>query len=352
MAFKDQYSKGIYKIDKISNQNLDLDTVLETLQFFGHLITKLKIDYSFFDLNEDEMINKCVNKYLSNSLIQIELDYCSDDTLAGLTGPFSKVETAVLRHGYIRSKNINFQSMFPVVWSLDLMQMGEVRSSTLKYHFQNLQHMTVEPLMLWPGANHYRAFNALQKRLALNPQLRHITFAGCNMQVLKIVSETLPNIERIDALHFSSDDYESGDIHLPNLKVFELRMGWRQPSLTRIPLVFRSLEEIVCGRPANLWLDIIVQNKNLKKIEYGELNHEQLQRIADELKNLEEFTSYCEAKTKESAEILVQFMVKAKKLKKATFKNSSVEIRNEILSRLSPEWTIVTENGESTFIRN
>lgn len=343
MAFKDQYSKNIFAIEK-SNKNLDFTTLMEVLQNFGHLITKLKVNYG--GLMQSEKITEQINKHLSNSLIYIELDFCFGFDLMGLKGPFSKIESIHLGYGNIHSNNVNFQTIFPAVRSINLGTMESLYFSTMEHHFPHLFHITLEH---WIGGSDRQGINILRSRLALNSQLRHVSFSKCSWMALKIVNETLQNVERIDAFDFDEEEYNGDDIYLTNLKVFTIKVN-NQQDHSRIPLVFDNLEEISTDRSTDKWFDIIIQNKKLRKITSDEFNDDQLRRIANELTHLEEFTMKFQARNASITNV-VEFIKTAKNLKRAKFLNDNVEIQNEILQELGPDWIIVMEKGNSIFVR-
>lgn len=358
VVFKDYFSKNIFDINGVKldsnyvkrTNSLDFDTLLEVFRYFGHLITKLRVYYNYLNAMQRKTLNEHINEFSSQSLIQFELDHCYDSSLVGLTGPFTKVQTVFLRMGATLSNATNFRTIFPAIQYMNLAKMSSVQPATMEHHFPLMEYLIVERCL---GTSGKKEMDILRRRLALNPQLRRITFSSnSNWQTLKIVSETLPHVEQIDAFGFKDDEYNGDDIHLTNVKVFKFNTIHCQPShIPRIPLVFGNIEEILCNKPIERWFDIIIQNKNLRKITIGELNDKHLQRIATELTILDEFTMEFE-KINQSIINIVQFIETAKNLKRATFLKTDIDARNEILKRVKLEWKIISKDSRIVFIRN
>lgn len=71
----------------------DFKLTVLTLKHFGSVIEKLKINYSFMNLDQLNRINEIINEYCSESLIEVHLDYCEDHVLSALTKPFTKIQS-------------------------------------------------------------------------------------------------------------------------------------------------------------------------------------------------------------------------------------------------------------------
>lgn len=77
------------------------------------------------------------------------------------------------------------------------------------------------------------------------------------------------------------------------MKVFKWKYSFYGEHLNWVPLEFGSLEEIEFNSPelTGYWINVMMQNKKLRKVTaHFVLQRENLQQIADELSNLEEFT--------------------------------------------------------------
>lgn len=59
--------RGVKVFDGIwHNDNNNLDAVLNSLEVFGHLITKLRLNYSDFDNKQRDRLNQYIKNYTTN----------------------------------------------------------------------------------------------------------------------------------------------------------------------------------------------------------------------------------------------------------------------------------------------
>lgn len=260
-----------------SNDTNEFNAMLNALETFGHLITKININYYYFNDDQSETINQHLSKYVANSLIDIEMLNCNDSTLKGLTGPFKKAETVYLSRGRLNS-HINFSVMFPVLRKIDFLHMNYILPACFEYTFFNLNEINMNV--------------PIERTLQLNLQLRSLAVGRFDWQSLRMISETLPQLENFTYHDFDEVVPFEGDyIHLENVKVFKSKSIFSlPPSVKTIPIVFGNLEEIECDEEMyNRWFNVIIQNKKLKKITAGGLMNHQYQKILRELPHLEEF---------------------------------------------------------------
>lgn len=322
-----------------------IDVILKVLKKFGNLITSLKLDYEGLDMNHRSAINKQLSETCGKSLLEIELIHSDENDFVDLLGPFEKMETVQMRYGNLKSNTARFDQIFPSVCQLDLSTMHYVHPGFVEHHFIHLKNLIVE--FIDTGD-----ISTIEKRLQLNPQLQNVSLYQCNWNILKMMSKTMQNLESLELKGFNDfSTYEGDDIHFENLKIFRFRkFSALVKNIPKIPLVFGNLEEIACSKPMHLWLDIILENKNLKIVRTGEINEQQLFQIADELPNLEEFaTGY---NTYDSINKVVRFIEKGKHLKRIAFWQSNFNSRNTIVEQLDNEWRIVEEGGRFVFIKN
>lgn len=342
-------SKQINKAKFKPNYDIpvEFNKLLLTLKMFGHLITKLKINYNYFHGKQSEMVNEHLSKYVADSLLEIELKECNDADLKGLTGSFKNIETVRLRHGRLNSNSTNLSEIFNSVRSLDVRQMFALSPATIEHHYPQLHEMKME-FMLPVDSPH------LERRLQLNTQLRSLYIFGCNWQALRMISDILPDLERFEFTFDDKMEVQGGDIHFENMKVFQMKLIQDLPeSMHRIPIVFGSLEEITSMEMStDQWFDVIIRNKNLKKITAGRFNDQQLHRIAEDLSNLEEFYTEYDIESSGDIDAVVRFIKSGKQLKRATFSNSNEDICGAISERLPPDWMFRRDEENLIFVRD
>lgn len=92
--------------------------LMKAIEMFGHLITKLTLDYVIFDDDKIEAINKQLSKYTARSLVEIDLRHCYERNFFGLSGPFKRARIVCLRDSFMGAKYFfNFREIFPAVRS-------------------------------------------------------------------------------------------------------------------------------------------------------------------------------------------------------------------------------------------
>lgn len=332
------------ELEEKSVNTHEFNSILNSLEMFGHLITKLKLDYSFFDDQQSEIINKHICKYVANTLNRIELIQFTGESLAGLE-PLKNVEIVNLAKGNVSSDGVNFSELFPSVRDLDIACMIRPKYGNFQHHFPHLETIKMEIFIDTDSPE-------FEQRLRLNPQLRKLWLMHYNWQNLKMISKLLPNLEYLELLFMEvSSDYDDGDIHFENLKFLSIHAYAEY--LDRSPIIVSSLEEIKCMASSDRCYDIIMQNKNLKKIKTVKLDGTQLYQIATELPNLEELLMDNKLEIDDVAGV-VRFLQTCKKLKKFLFWNwthDTFDIIATLHERLQ-DWSSFVEGVYLNFVRN
>lgn len=374
-VFDHQLSKEVFNVNgyktidghwtENSKNPFDFNSMLNALEIFGQSIASITIDYGCFDDEQSERVNEYLTKYVVDSLFAIELMNFHDKKLAGLRGPFSKVDFVHLRFGIIDLNDIKLNQIFPGVRSFDLNQMRESYSSCFEHHFPNLIEMETEFVR-----RNNADLTKLRRRLQLNPQLRYLIVNGANWEFLQMISE---HALRLEYLGFDTFDGTSLDqandnvisyiyrffemkqhkfnVHFEHLKGFGISSAEFSHSLQRIPISFGKLERFQCFESTEKWFDIFIQNKHLTKITVGELNDEQLQRITEELTNLQEFYMRYDFQINDVDKV-VQFIGANKELKKVDFSNENVDACDLVLRRLEGCWRCVKDGFFYVFVRD
>lgn len=350
------------------NTRVDFETILYIFNHFGHQINKLNIHF-IPSVNERQlkMLNKCITKYGSISLERIDFNFInftyldvSNHRFAYLEGPFLNVEH-VRFQGRVVWPNLN--EIFPSLRSLDI-EAADVDAQYLMENFPKLEYLKT------PGPQYWRDnlspyFIRIFKS---NPQLKHLKIPRIYYDTLQLLNETLPDLESFEtdnfffAIRFKL--YES--LHFNNMKKFACRdtILWGPSGIDhmrRNPLKFGNLDEIEFDNKdlVDQWFGIVMENKNLRKIIANDaLSDQQLEEIASGLEKLEEFSMDCNGDSNASKK-LVQFMDKAKQLKRISFLNMNKvgSLGSDrclgIAEQISNEWKIVGDNEKNcSFIRD
>ncbi|XP_055306317.1 uncharacterized protein LOC129570651 [Sitodiplosis mosellana] len=309
LVFASQYGKRSMNID-VERKTVDLrgeDTDLLTakilwsfrfklLRCFGHLITELKIVHvrshgpSQKDSKCAAEIDRYVNEYCADSLVEIEFENCNASTLDDLKKPFSKVETLYIIGCELGSKLSELDKWFPKVRRLGFLSANELLSGCnyIAVRFLELQHLSL-----------YLPFdekNSLSKKyfaglLRLNPNLRSLYISGYfDAEYLQSVSKHLLHLECFEICpfgHFSS--IGNDPVHFPNVKKLKLQnlphgigkdtfhfpnvehLLLRNVALEHLPLTFDKLKVF---EPESIAMDhtlanFIRKHKTIIKLNYS-----------------------------------------------------------------------------------
>lgn len=133
------------------------------LQAFGSIITGLWIDASTPYYKE---IEQNIIKY-SKSLAVLEIIGCRKSTLDAMTKPFTKLCILRIEKGYVRGKIGNFNTWFPNLRHLYLIQNKIANPKLIQHHMPALEHLTIE---IGKTKKEFRATN-VERFLHLNPEL-------------------------------------------------------------------------------------------------------------------------------------------------------------------------------------
>lgn len=320
------------------NQMKEFETILSSLKMFGHLITKLKLSYKYFTDEQRETVNQYLNKYITESLIEIELKFFKKCDLFRLAAQLKSVEIVRLSDGNV-SSHMNLSEIFTAVRTLDLTFVYRVPSTSFEFNFPHLEKIHMEYSMETDS-------ETFERRLRLNPQLKHISMWNSGWEGLRLMSKLLPNLENIHLQRIKAEPpFQGDDIHLEHLKVFSSAAYTSfTVDMLQTPIIFGNLEEISCYADSNRCFDMIIQNKNLRKIYSIEFNANEMQRIAGELPNLEEFTADHSIDDDLIIDKVVRFMETNRNLRKATFWDSN-ENNDAVIARLHnwSNWSYTVE---------
>lgn len=369
MVYKAKFSKSPFEIDDYYQctgqvagdecvERLEFDSILDLFQVFGHLISKLVINHMSLREQPEKLraLNEHISKFMSHSLIEIKFSYLFNGCLVGLQEPFAKVECVTFGNtGSIEpvdhSNNMNLSAMFPVVRQISLYGSSPFNNpKMMEQHFPNLESMEFKS-----GMHEKSQPSILERRFQLNPQLRCLSFSKASWNVLEVISKNAPNIEHIQILEFNAaPDMGDNDIILENLKVFSVQNSLGD--VARVPFVFGSLEELsftMYERVMDLWVDVFIQNKQLKKLNTGYLTDDAFERMTDQLPHLEEFTmKFIRLPTNNSIATIHEFLQKANKLKCVTFLQANSDTSKALKTQLTTEWNLTEYHQKLIFTQS
>lgn len=341
-------------------QNPGFQTILDMLKYFGQHITKLNIYFTRIATQaQHEAFNRHVSKYCATSLKEIYFHLCSTSyhILTGLEGPFPNVVKVRFGDSTFRKKT-NFSVMFPALRILDV---GSVilPAEDLQEHFPYLEQLKIPKY----NFNHsVTIYESLKKTLQLNPQLKHLSIVDCQWNILKMINDVQPDLESLEIafLYLSYEDNMTVPVRFNNMKKlngFGVG-GLQEEDIKQISLEFGYLDEMEIGFfHTDYWMDILMKNRKLKKVVSKiALSDEQLNRIADVLVELEEFSMDC-SHDNDADRKVAEFMRRAKLLKTISLPHLNDDLCQTIAEDMHGEWKRVQifklyDKFACSFVRN
>lgn len=326
----------------------NFNLTLAVLKIFGHLISSLLIDYESYNEQQRIEINQFINKNCAETLSSFEIGYCSDNEFASLPGPFINVKSVRLKHGILKTDNVRFDEIFPSVRRLDMGSMLYKNLSGFEYTFAHLEHLEI-------GSFEAVHTSKWAKIFEMNSHIRSVSIYKCNLHFLKFLNEKIKKLESLEISIFDNVfNHDGDDIQLDDLKNFMIVEAEFPNQLRRKPLVMPNLEEFTY--PKNLgfekigkWFDVLIQSKHLKKLAVGECNYEQLMRIANELQELEDITTWYDSDN--LAEDVISFIETGKSLRRVEFKHVGYTTQLVVKQQLGSEWEVTVQNNRYVFLK-
>lgn len=301
-AFKQKYSQKVFKIvDPVRMGFDDIQEVLNVvyveqygeilrlLKYYGHLITKLSIVYSqypqFGGVNMAPII-KYVNTYCNNNLIEFDITINSDymEVFDKMTKPFKQVKKLSIcgKYNKMESSTLSFGELFPALRSLSLNYVQVHDKNNLDFKFPHLKHLYVEI-----GQSDKTRFTEddVEKMIMTNSNIKSLKLGRCDIDMLKIVSELLLDLESLQLVSFINYHHFKDDerIVFKNVKYFSI-VG--EFGVISEYVEFKNLTEFhMTGSPSSSgdWIDFIAKNPHLKILSVRKLHTTgfQLKRLTE-----------------------------------------------------------------------
>lgn len=215
-------------------------TVLKFLHIFGDLIKTLTfVNFSnepVFTTEEESMIAHYIERYCSETLINVELNGAGLYLLTETNEIFEKVTSVQLRHVDGYSDNLNIDRIFPHMEELQIVLKYPLKLNSFLKTYSNLKHLE---LIEWGT---YSTVTLLPDLILLNPHLRSLKLNYLpTTELLYFIDEHLP---QLDSLAITCDldllISDSENLHMKNVKNFTVFIQGR---LRRhIPITFEHLE--------------------------------------------------------------------------------------------------------------
>lgn len=377
-VFRRKYSRKTFKIadvvligfEEIPDVNnviylKQFGEILRVLKIFGHLMTKLKLEYSqhpqFGGVNISPIV-KYINLYCADSLVELEVIISSDyvEFFDKMTKPFKNVKKLTISGQFNRltGSTHTFTEMFPSVRSLSLYYVQVFDKNGLDMKFPHLIHLSVQ--VAQSDKTRFEDSD-VEKLLRTNPYIRSLKLDRCDPNLLKIVNEVLHNLETLQLTSFIGFRVfnENKPIVFKNVK-YLLVDG--DSSYIQDNVEFTNLTEfhLIGFAATNAHVvDFLAQNPHLKSVSVkkSHISETELKKLIEMNLNLDEITLLLSCDMND--ETVLNFVRKYENMKKITFTSqyslktiaeaTRKEFRNKwavILHSSNLESKVTLENNE------
>lgn len=310
-----------YKNDEIEIQ--DHEIVPKVLRNFGHLIKSLRVDYIILFESEIKNINRYINFYCSNALINFDVHSGHDDFFDNMIKPFGRVTNVSVsgRFNSLGSKSLKLNELYPAMINLTMKNIKVIDSSWINLNFPHLNYLCVDVSQNTDPRNaaNYLSEADVVQLIRSNQQIERIRLGSITQNLLQMLAKYLPKLEHLELESYdewNSYNFEHRKIRFDNVKRFEMESGSHS-----VPenITFNQLEEFKtdgCPNDCTRWIGLIENNKSLRKIHVYEryIRNSELLRLAQANLEMIEISLWCGRDVED--ETIAMFIENSKQLMK------------------------------------
>lgn len=244
----DKISISIFFSEKMI-QIYDFPTYLKCVRYFGHLFTKLIIDYDIGPCRA--MVDQYFHDYCVDFVTEVEFNWMLKGEMKICQKPFVNVKTVQFSDFHLDHKMSNFNEMFPNMKRLEFTRMNTIMvPKCIENHFPHLESLTIIGFDQHQDFEFFRLEN-LAEALRLNPTLRELRIDG-DMLDEKFLESVSENLQLVNDLSIRCNQQKffnvrDGEIRFANVNKLKLVIDstrTQQPPIPKIALTFDRLDEL------------------------------------------------------------------------------------------------------------
>lgn len=322
--------------DRIEISNFEMS--LKTLKYFGKRIQKLQLLIADTEFSQSKQIMQYVNRFCSESLVEIEFDVWRGQTLHHITNSFRNVEH-VSFHGSIPQMALALNVTFPALQKLTF-KSARGHTGYINSYFPYLEHISLSANIL----------SSIDEFLAINSHIQSVYLAESPPNFLEKLNLLLPNLKN---LTFAQLNIHDGQIRFENVQTLTLEDSYSSPQNLLCPNLRELVVNLRTERYDN-WIHFLKNHPFLTKLYLNSFDttKEQFQTITADLPNLVEMSISSWNSVGIDANTIVEFLENHSELKRFHM-DLFVGKDEEILRRkIDPQWTITNVKFGLVFERN
>lgn len=306
------------------------------LRNFGQLISRIGFHYI------DEFIAEYVNKYCSESLVEITFSQSYEYLNVSWKKPFKKLRKFDLDSIINRESNMNLTHIFPALQHLIITTPYILKGFDQYFPntFKNSNNFDINVLFLY------------KKFMKANRRIREVFVSRLDLDLLRIISENLPNLETME-LNGNLLQIKKRILHFKSVKkfIFGMRESVYDTEKADVPIVFHQLNELEVWsniNPSNKMIDFIIRNHALRILSMTwQLNSQQWTKIIDNLPHLLELKTSWQSDNDPNG--LLNILAGETSFKKVTFYIGGLNINYAVLRNLlHPKWQPEDDNTQNS----
>lgn len=265
----------------------DLHLAADVLNFFGHVIQKLKIQNHDIFLKHPAILKKYFRDSGPKTLTTLNLDQIKENTLQRFVVPFEKVRelefivnTAVKHRGPLNL-------IFPVIERIKIHMHSDADYSFIACSFPHLEHVHISAM---------KKFKTLQLQieafLSKNSHLKGVHFVVFETDFVKTIAKYLPHLKNLtlEAAAIKGDSVVTLQ-HVEHFKLYE-----QFPTSIK-KLHFPSLHTLEMQFSDDMlgdWIAFLLKHNNISRLSVTQVDGEmQLLKLTAPLKNLTDISLEC-----------------------------------------------------------
>lgn len=327
----------------------DTNLIKRTLDKFGDLILG-PITLRFAHLSYGREVVEHINDKCSKTLEKLEINDCFGTVLHGLKNTFGKVKELVFENSRFHDielspdANHKLNIIFP---NVEILKFEALMTPSWRFvfgKFSKLKSLIIESF--WMSSLKSVDESHFAKFFQTNTQIESLDVSNCNLKLIRIASDHLPQLKTLKLVRPSEEKYEGTPIHLKNVNEFSLRLDEQQQVNILDKIVFDlKLEKLELNAPvetssSNNWFEFIT-NQNLTHLElhYKNLTNDQFSNIPITQRKLQNVRITCEATF--SATEIINFVENSKELNhfKMTAEMSQ-DNQSQLKTALQTKWDV------------
>lgn len=328
-------------------QNFDL--IKYIFENFGDLLHKIRVSFENISVAEGKEIVKKIAENCSKSLEALALENCQGTVLDGLTTilPYVftlKFSTSPTDRLEVKAEQLKLNEIFPGLYALHL---GYITATDWPFIGDKWPHLEVLNVQLRKAMEPNREdASHVMNFLHNNQQIKHLTVHHSNLNLLKMTSEILPQLDFLSLINLSDDywNYDGEPIRFDSVRTLSVETDTED----------QTPEKILCHHLDRLrlkikhtftekWADFLTNqvNSNLSHFEVKTdvLSKEQFLLLAHKFPDLQ--TIEVASKSKLAADDITAFIGSSKSLQNLDVHIQMDGAEQRRLSDVLPlEWNI------------